>query len=357
MKKVYNYADSYQRAMNAVLPERTDSYTPIHHSTFISELNDELSNNGFRVGNNRVYTNEDGRKLIGFVDVHNANTPINEERDVNMMIGYRNSYDKSMTIGLASGASVIICGNGVIMGDSLVFVRKHTGRVDQLLRDKIKEVVQGLESSFGRTNIEINIMKDFSLTRVQKAELLGRMYFDEELLTPTQLTVVKNELNESEHFRGNTLWDLYNNVTEALKSSPPMRHISDHVHLHTFMAQVAGIVPRPVPIVVAMPALEPEVTVAEEMDENIVEAAQIEAEVRDFTADEIREMLASQGFRIIDQPVQSEVVAEHEVVISRDDLIEAAIETTEAQDAIPTEEERGGAAIDAVFNPEGDAQI
>jgi len=37
------------------------------------------------------------------------------------------------------------------------------------------------------------------------------------------------------------MWDLYNHVTEALKSAPVLTHIDDHIRLHDFMLEMAGV--------------------------------------------------------------------------------------------------------------------
>jgi hypothetical protein len=345
MTRTYNYNDALQRANNAIIPARTSTYTPIPHSEFLATLRDHLRNAGYSIVGQRLYTNENGQKLVGFYDLTSGNTPLDEARDMNMMIGFRNSYDKSMKIGLAAGGSVIICGNGAIMGSMMTFVKKHTGSVDSLLREKIQEVISQINENFIKLNIEVDIMKDYTLTRTQKAEILGRMYFDEELLTPNQLSIVKDEMNNSEHFSGNTAWDLYNNVTEALKTSHPIRHIEDHVRLHKFMAEAIGIDVTPkvgvdVNVITdAQNLFEEEV---EEMDETIMESTEVNAEAEDFTNPQ-------PVYEPITQEVVAEVLAatltENPIIADAlgiaipavEEVIEDEGEVAEAQDAIPTE--------------------
>lgn len=140
----------------------------------------------------------------------------------------------------------MICSNGCIGGDMVSFRRKHTGTIQEELADKAKEAIKSMKDGFSKLVLEIDIMKDFELTAKQKAEIMGVMYFEEDMVTPNQLSVIRKEMKDSEHFKGDSLWDLYNNVTESFKSSHPLNHIEDHVKLHKFMSNIAGIVPEEV---------------------------------------------------------------------------------------------------------------
>jgi predicted SpoU family rRNA methylase len=56
------------------------------------------------------------------------------EEDMGLSIGIRNSYDKSMSIGVALGARVFVCDNLAISGEIRI-VRKHTAGVWKAIED------------------------------------------------------------------------------------------------------------------------------------------------------------------------------------------------------------------------------
>lgn len=236
-----NYQVALQRALQAPIPARTISYSPIAHATFLDTLRLKLNEGGYNVAGQRMYVNGAGTKLVGFYDVERIGETVPDDFAFRMSIGFKNSYDKSMTAALVVGATVIICGNGMISGDLISFRRKHTGTAPEELQQKMQEAILSMNSSFLRLISDAEIMKNYELTRKQKAEILGVMYFEKEIVTPTQLSIVKKELNTSPNFSGNTLWDLYNNVTESLKRSYPLRFVEDHIRLHDFMSDIAGI--------------------------------------------------------------------------------------------------------------------
>jgi len=232
---------AFDIAVRATIPARTDTYSPIAHTDFLGGLATKIEENRMRIIERRYYVNNNGNKLVGYYTIEDENLETDPDFGIQMMMGFKNSYDKSMTAALAAGANVMICSNGMISGDMVRFTRKHTGTIYQELQVKFSEAVQTMRTGFARMVLEVDLMKEFELTPRQKAEVLGVMYFEEGLVTPNQLSVVKRELSHSDHFRGNTIWDLYNNVTESLKDSHPIRHIEDHIKVHSFMTGVAGI--------------------------------------------------------------------------------------------------------------------
>ena len=240
MKESIGYADSYLRATNALIPAQTESYSPVSHLEIMSAMMANLARQNLTVIGRKLHVNGKGTKVIGFYDVEDG-TDFGKQHGMKMMLGYKNSYDKSMSLGIVAGASVWICSNGCISGDMLAFRRKHTGSIQTEMNERITEGIGIMKNDFGKLNLEVDIMKNYSLTPRQKSEILGVMYFEEEIVTPQQLSIVKKELKESEHFKDNTVWDLYNNVTEALKTSHPTNVISDHISLHGFMRGIVGI--------------------------------------------------------------------------------------------------------------------
>ena len=231
---------SKTRALGAALPARTDTYSPVSHAEVMEAIRVNAASNDLKIIRDRVYSNTLGTRVTGFFDVEDG-TDFGNVHGLKMMFGYRNSYDKSMSVAFVAGASVWICGNGCISGDLMAFKRKHTGTVASELNEKIQVGVDRMKSDFGKLNMEVDVMKNYSLTDRQKAEILGVMYFERNLVTPTQLSIIKNELTNSEHFKEDNAWSLYNNVTESLKRSHPIDIIQDHIKLHSFVKEITGM--------------------------------------------------------------------------------------------------------------------
>jgi hypothetical protein len=81
-------------------------------------------------------------------------------------------------------------------------------------------------------------MKLKLLDKRQMAELAGRMFIEEKILTANQMSELKKEIYHSEHFKGETLWDFYDHSTHALKKSHPGQIISNHTRVHNFVIKL-----------------------------------------------------------------------------------------------------------------------
>ena len=237
------FSRSREIAMAAPIPARTETYTPVSHSNLIEAMTNRLKVNKLEISTHNMYSNLTGTKLVGFIGVKGPET-LDNPHNLEMMLAYRNSYDKSMSVGFAAGARVWICENGLIHGDILAFRRKHMGTVMDELNDNINAGVDRMRSDFGRINMEVDVLRGYSLTPKQKAEVLGVMYFEEDILTPQQLSIVKKELTDSKHFKEDNAWSLYNNVTESLKRSHPTNVIQDHIQVHDYFRGVVGLAPN-----------------------------------------------------------------------------------------------------------------
>ena len=248
------YEMNLRKALSTPIPAQTESYTPVPHSVFLDLLRTKIIETGNEIDSQKIYTNEFGTKLVGYFNIRNNEATAND-LGMQMMAGYKNSYDKSMVAGFAAGANVIVCGNGMVRGDLISFKRKHTGSILPELMEMFDTGIRRMTDGFHRLIEDATIMRNYDLTERQKAEILGVLYFEKEIVMPYQISRIKHQFKHSENFKGNSLWDLYNNVTESLKSSYMVNHLDDHIRLHDFILEVAGVtdavvVETPAPVAV-----------------------------------------------------------------------------------------------------------
>ena len=216
---------------NVRIPASTDSYSAISHQNIIDAVYEQLDKRNLQVVNEKYNVAANGDKVIGYFDLNYMGNS-----EMGMRLAFRNSYDKSMSVAFVAGTQVWICENGCISGE-IQFLRKHTGSVLGELHNKIITTIEQLEDHFIRTESHSIQMKSIELPKIKAAELYGRMFMVEDIISPTQLSIVKKELNEPTHkvFEEETLWSAYNHVTFALKEAHPLNYINQHVNLHKFV--------------------------------------------------------------------------------------------------------------------------
>jgi hypothetical protein len=218
-------------------PPKTASYSPVSHRSFMEAIQEELDKNNLVVSNKNYKVNKGGNQVIATYDIKQAGYS-----ELGMRLAWRNSYDKSMTAALVSGSTVWICQNGMISGE-IQYMRKHTGSINQELHGKIQGSINQLEGTFTQHNKDMEAMKNIFVDERKYAEMAGRMFMNDEIITSTQLVIMKKELDEPtyEDFKDNSLWSFYNHATHALKESHSLEYIKRHTNLHQFVEQEYSI--------------------------------------------------------------------------------------------------------------------
>jgi hypothetical protein len=234
--------------LGAPLPSHGDSYTVISHKFVIDTTKQMLANSGFVITHEKYRANGSGEVAQGIYHIKSVhdNDP---DSELGMMFAWTNSYDKSIRFQCAIGAHVFACANGMVCGE-LNYARKHTGTADQEIKMQISSQIKNAQKAFDRIKDDRDGLRNTTLTMKQQAELLGRMYFNEDLISPRQMSCVKDEMEKpSFDYQADqeNAWAFYNHVTHSYKSVHPRAWLSDSKNFHDFMVanvlQGMGITP------------------------------------------------------------------------------------------------------------------
>jgi len=209
------------------VPEATETYSPVPHKLLLNELQEKITKKGMSIIDKQYYIGAYGQQMLGKYTIESGNS------DLKMQMAFRNSYDKSMAVGFAAGATVFVCRNGMLSGDMLVY-RKHTGNIVEELHDYMIDGINMMQDNFSKLLKDKQILEEIELEEKRQAEILGRLYIEKDIITSTQLNIIKHELTKSENFVGKSAWCLYNNVTESLKTAHVTNAMQDYINLHDF---------------------------------------------------------------------------------------------------------------------------
>jgi hypothetical protein len=139
--------------------------------------------------------------------------------DHGTVLGFRNSYDKSITTGLCVGARVFVCDNLSFHGAHLTFLRKHTANLLRDLSWILAETI-GQLAQYAQAQSEIfHRYKCLPLTAPDVHDLVIRLY-DEGALNVTHIPSVLKEWRTPRHPEFANLysgWRLFNAVAETIK--------------------------------------------------------------------------------------------------------------------------------------------
>lgn len=222
--------------LNTALPAQTRTYKPIGHGQLIDLTLEGIEKAGFTLDKETYSAAQDGQIANGRYTISNV-----ADSEMQLQIGWQNSYNKQLTVKFAVGTRIMICQNGCVSGDYGAFKKKHVGEVQSFTPQAIGDYIKLAGDSFKKMQQERDAMKQIEITRRTKAELIGRMMIEEQFITSTQLNIINRELKAPTHDYGaqDSLWELYNYTTFAMKEIHPSLWMDNHIRAHKFFNEYA----------------------------------------------------------------------------------------------------------------------
>lgn len=215
------------------LPLKTRTYQPVPHEQLATMLLQMVASifPDFSYEKSHFGLAGDGNKMFGVHTFRSVDTQIG------LSIGFRNSYDRSMSVGIAVGASVFVCDNLAISGDITV-LRKHTSNVIRDMESLALSAIYRSQQTYAEILDDAGAMQDISISDDQAYRMLGLVY-GRGIMTPRQIPVAHREWESPTHadFAPRTVWSLYNSITESLKSAPPQSIMEKHLLLHRLFTE------------------------------------------------------------------------------------------------------------------------
>lgn len=215
-------------------PEGTKSWRPISHFDLIQEAKQAAKNTGLVIGNEQYGLHKDNNQMFGVIEVLNHDHFDNEVR---LMMGIRNSIDKSLSAGVCFGSKVFVCDNlcfsayDTELGESFLTTRKHTTFIEEDLPIRLahgmsrfayaKRYQEKLYGGLKQSALSLMHVHDILV----KASLEGAIpnkdipKVREEYLFHLHTPETEEQANRwQESFSKPTAWSLFNAFTQAAKS-------------------------------------------------------------------------------------------------------------------------------------------
>ncbi len=230
-KEKNTYVSTKQQLINAMVPVQTRTYKPITHEQLIDLTLNSIYGAGFTLDSESYKSAREGEVANGLFRLRNV-----ADKEMQIQIAFQNSYDKSLSLKFAIGTRVFICSNGQVRGDFGAFKKKHQGEIQDFTPKAITEYIKNSGEIFTQMQKEREEMKKIELSDKTRAELIGRMFINEEFITSTQLNIIKNQLKhpEFDYKCPNSLYELYQFTTQGMKDIHPTLWMQNHIEAHKF---------------------------------------------------------------------------------------------------------------------------
>ena len=217
------------------IPKETKTYKPVSHSQLIDVTLESINKAGFKLDSQSYSAARDGRVANGKFTIKDV-----ADTEMQLQIGWQNSYDKSLSLKFAIGTQIFICENGSVSGDYGAFKKKHQGEVQTFTPMAITEYIKNAGDAFKKMQKERELMKTISIDKRVQAELIGRMIIEEKFIESTQLNIIRDELNTPTYDYGvpDSLWELYQFTTFSMKEVHHSLWMQNHIDAHKFFVNV-----------------------------------------------------------------------------------------------------------------------
>lgn len=199
----------------AATPPPTETWVPIAHHRLLDQVESTLTGSGLRIVNQAHALWQEGSRYFGLLEVENGET----HADYGLVIGLRNSHDKSFPAAIALGSAVFICDNLAFSGE-VTIARRHTRFIERDLPRVVHTAVGRLADLRGQQDERIATYQATELDDRTVHDLVIRA-IDAQVLPVTQVPAVLQEWRTPSFTEfaeaGPTAWRLFNAFTECWK--------------------------------------------------------------------------------------------------------------------------------------------
>jgi hypothetical protein len=197
-------------------PDATPSWQPIPHGDLYGRVRSTLESSGLHIVEEAHGLWRDGLRYFGLMEVRNGH----DGNDFGLVVGLRNSHDKSFPAALALGSHVFCCDNLAFSGE-VKLSRKHTTYIWRDLPGLVERAVGRLADLRNLQARRIGAYKSTALTDDRAVHDLVVRSVYARVLPGSQIMDVLNEWRRPRHeeFEPRTVWSLFNSFTETLKGS------------------------------------------------------------------------------------------------------------------------------------------
>jgi len=217
-------------------------WQPVDHEFLVRYTEKSLLNQGFSVVNRQFGITPDGARFFGLMEIEGKNLDGNgNDKGYSRLLGLRNSFDRSFAAGLACGAKVFVCDNLSFSGE-VTANHKHTKYILDKLPGMITTAVSKMSEAFQFQDRRIEAYKETAFDRYGLADQLIQLIRTGSV-PPGKAVAVHDEYLKPTvaHETDSKVWNLFNAVTEVLKTVPAPEMCTRTQKLHTELDRVCNV--------------------------------------------------------------------------------------------------------------------
>jgi len=225
---------------NNETPAPTDSHYPIPHELLIERVQEQLYDAGYNVTQEAYGLTAHGARFFGLMQLVRENDAA-IAADHSIVLGVRNSHDKSFAACIVAGSGVFVCDNLSFSGEIKV-ARKHTVNILRDLNGLVHQSISRLAAAYRQQEVAFEAYKNYAISNEEAAHMLVEG-MSKKVFGCTQVPKIWKEWKEPTHeeFTQNNVWKLFNAVTEVAKGWSPETKLQRTQLLHGLCDAKCGL--------------------------------------------------------------------------------------------------------------------
>jgi len=218
-------------------PEKTATHTPIPHSLLVSKTRTALDRAGFSITEEEHALARGGQRYFGGFALTGDDIKGEDRR---LVFGLRNSSDKSTAASACMGNSMMVCDNMCFSSD-VKLARRHTVNILRDLDGMLAKAISRIVTSWHDMGQRIEAYKVAEISNDRASNLVVDLA-EVKALPERDVYKTAKEFRNPRHpeFKGNTLWNLYNSVTENLKGGDLSKLPERTMKVQSIFDSIAG---------------------------------------------------------------------------------------------------------------------
>ena len=231
------------KKVDKLCPAATKTYQPLRHSLVADTVKRYGEAHLGPITGESFGVSEDGLRFFGVTTFKSPlNARLNARGRTDLALGYRNGYDKRLSVGIVCGSSVIVCENLCFTGDFRA-TRRHTKNVFDSFIEVVAEALRVATVEHIRGEAFFNLLSEARISDDMFYAMLGKCR-GHGALTSSQVTSALADWRKPrfKEFEGRNAWTAYNCANQALKKTQPESMIKRHTLLNGgFVSSFPGL--------------------------------------------------------------------------------------------------------------------
>jgi hypothetical protein len=218
-------------------PDAVDRFKPIPHAMLAEATRTAISNAGLEIIEEEHALGRGGLRYFGGFALRGEGINSDER---NIVLGLRNAHDKTFAASICVGNRMLVCDNLCFSSD-IKLARRHTTNILNDIPRVLAQAVSRVVSHWVDMGNRIFSYKQSVIGDATAADLLVKLV-DSKAFPARDIYNAIEEFRKPRHaeFEGNSLWSLYNSVTENLKNGDLTKLPARTMVMQSVFDRIAG---------------------------------------------------------------------------------------------------------------------